>query len=250
MLGLRKTLAVVALITVGACGIPEEQHQAALRDLEKCKTTLADTRNDLDTSRTHGKDVENQLAAARGDKKALARQLGATEKELDAVRQARSLAEARTKTFRELLSRLRAMIDSGKLNVKIREGRMIVQMSDKILFDPGKTQLKEEGKRALAELSVVLKDINDRDFLVAGYTDNVPIKTRRFRSNWDLSAARAVEVVKFMQAQGVDPKHLAAAGFSEYDPVGDNATEEGRRSNRRIEVILMPNINELPQIDL
>ena len=160
------------------------------------------------------------------------------------------MAEARSKVFRDLMKRLQSMISAGKLKVEIRKGRMIVKMSDKILFDPGKTKLKEDGKEALKQLAAVLKDIGDRDFLVAGHTDNVPIKTRKFPSNWDLSGARSVEVVKFLQNEGVDPKHLGAAGFSEHDPVGDNSLEDGRRANRRIEIVLMPNIEELPKIEL
>jgi len=234
--------------TFAGCGVPEENYNATLKDLQRCRATLANKRTELDRAGSARDELKLQLAAAKGDKDALARQLGATEKELQAVRQARVAAEERTRTFRELLSRLRAMIDSGQLNVKIRKGRMIVQMSDKILFDPGQTELKEDGKLALTELARVLRDIGEREFLVAGHTDNVPIRTRRFGSNWELSAARAVEVVKFLQAQSVDPRQLVAAGYSEFDPVGDNADEEGRRSNRRIEIVLMPRLDELPPI--
>lgn len=236
------------IATAVGCGIPEENYNATLKDLQRCRARLANTRAALDRAGSAREDLKLQLAAAKGDKDALARQLGATEKELQAVRQARVAADERTRTFRELLSRLRAMIDSGQLNVKIRKGRMIVQMSDKILFDPGQTVLKEDGKQALTELARVLRDIGEREFLVAGHTDNVPIRTRRFGSNWELSAARAVEVVKFLQAQSVDPRQLVAAGYSEFDPVGDNADEEGRRSNRRIEIVLMPKLDELPPI--
>lgn len=238
-----------SLSALTGCGIPEDKHNAVLKDLENCRSTLAETRNDLDTAKVEREDYRTKLAAIEGDKDLLARRLGASEKELKDLRKARQAAEESSRTFRKLLDRLRAMIDSGKLNVRIRKGRMIVQLSDKILFDPGKTELKADGRAALGELASVLKDIDDRDFLVAGHTDNVPIKTRRFGSNWELSSARAVEVVKFLQEQGVDPKHLSAAGFSEFDPVGDNTADDGRRLNRRIEVVLMPKLEELPGID-
>lgn len=234
--------------TVAGCGIPEENYNATLKDLRRCRAGLAAKRAELERAGAARDELKLQLSAAKGDKDALARQLGATEKELQAMRQARVAAEERTRTYRGLVSRLRAMIDSGQLNVKIRKGRMIVQMNDKILFDPGQTELKGEGKQALTALAGVLRDIGEREFLVAGHTDNVPIHTRRFRSNWELSAARAVEVVKFLQAESVDPRQLVAAGYSEFDPVGDNADEEGRRSNRRIEIVLMPKLDELPPI--
>ena len=232
-------------------------HDAALAKLRKREATLAETRKELANAKqtlaalTGQRDVlEKNVATLGSEKSALSKRLGATKKELTELRAKRAQAEARSKVFRNLVKRLKAMIDSGKLKVNIRKGRMIVRLSDKILFDPGRTALKKDGKKALEELSYVLKDIGTRDFLVAGHTDNRPIRTRRFRSNWELSAARAVEVVKYLQQQGVDPKHLAAAGFSEYDPVGDNAHAEGRMANRRIEIVLLPNVGELPKIDL
>ena len=235
------------LMVIGACGIPEETHNAVVKDLEKCKNELSSTQNSLQSTETERNKLKDQLDSIGADRDALARKLGATKKEIEELRKARAAAEARTRTFRQLLARLKSMISSGKLKVEIRKGRMIVKMSDKILFDPGKKKLKKDGKAALKQLAAVLKDIG-RDYLVAGHTDNIPIKTRRFRSNWELSAARAVEVVKFLQAEGIDPKQLAAAGYSEYDPVGDNSTDDGRRSNRRIEIVLMPNLGELPSI--
>ncbi|MBW2732562.1 MAG: OmpA family protein [Deltaproteobacteria bacterium] len=246
----RTALLTLMMVWVAACGIPQDKHNAVLKDLKACQTTLANTKSDLEGVTSERDKVKEHLGALGGEKDALAKRLGATKTELSELRKQRTLAEARNRTFRNLVKRLRAMIDSGKLKVKIRKGRMIVQLSDKILFDPGKKKLKKEGRKPLEDLAQVLKDIGGRDFLIAGHTDNVPIKTRRFRSNWELSAARAVEVVKFLQQQGVDPKHLAAAGFSEFDPTGDNATDDGKRTNRRIEIVLMPNIEELPKIDL
>jgi len=242
-------LIAISLVLAVGCGIPEDKHNAVLKDLQTCKTTLAATKNNLVTTEGERDKLKSKLTSLSADRNALAARLGATKKEISELRKARAAAEARSKVFRDLMKRLQDMISAGKLKVVIRKGRMIVKLDDKILFDPAKTKLKDDGKEALKQLAAVLKDISKRDFLVAGHTDNVPIKTRKFPSNWDLSAARAVEVVKFLQNEGVDPKHLGAAGFSEHDPVGDNSTEDGRRTNRRIEIVLMPNIEELPKID-
>jgi chemotaxis protein MotB len=237
------------VLALAACGIPEETHNAVLKDLDNCKSELASTKDSLQAATGEKDKLKSEVDELARKKEALLRAMGASKQELEELRKARAAAEARTKTFRQLLERLKSMISSGKLQVEIRKGRMIVKMSDKILFDPGKTKLKKDGKVALKQLAAVLKDIPGREYLVAGHTDNVPIKTRQFKSNWELSAARGVQVVKFLQAEGLDPKHLGAAGFSEYDPVGDNSTDEGRRSNRRIEIVLMPNIEELPKIE-
>ena len=101
---------------------------------------------------------------------------------------------------------------------------------------------------ALAELAGILRTIKDRDFQIAGHTDNVPIRTRQFPSNWELSTARAVSVVKFLQESGVGPTHLSASGYAEFQPAANNETKEGKAANRRIEIVLMPNLNELPDL--
>jgi len=90
--------------------------------------------------------------------------------------------------------------------------------------------------------------VPDRQFLVAGHTDNVPIRTEQFPSNWELSTRRAVEIVHYLVAQGMNPKVVAAAGYGEFDPIAANDTAEHRAQNRRIEIALQPNISDLPPI--
>jgi chemotaxis protein MotB len=97
----------------------------------------------------------------------------------------------------------------------------------------------------LKELAGVLKQFPDRRFMVAGHTDNIPIGPSNFKSNWELSTARAVTVTEFLASSGVNPGRLTAAGYSEYDPIRPNATEAGRSENRRIEIVLLPNVNEI-----
>ena len=95
----------------------------------------------------------------------------------------------------------------------------------------------------------MLKDLPNRNYQVAGHTDNVPIKSKRFRSNWDLSTARAVEVVNFMITSGLDAKRLSAAGYADQSPVVPNDTPDNMAKNRRIEITLVPNLDDLPPID-
>ncbi len=168
---------------------------------------------------------------------------------LEELRKQKAAADARLATFKGLLSKLRAMIDSGQLKVIIRKGRMIIALPNDILFDSGKTSVKKEGKAALEKVAQVLATVADRDFLVAGHTDDLPIKTAQFPSNWELSTARAVEVVRFLVTKGMSGKVLSAAGFAEFDPVIANDTDEHRAQNRRIEIVLQPNIGDLPNLD-
>jgi chemotaxis protein MotB len=122
---------------------------------------------------------------------------------------------------------------------------MIVKLPAEILFASGSAQLSEAGHAPLKELAGVLKQFPDRRFMVAGHTDNVPIGPSNFKSNWELSTARAVTVTEFLASSGVNPSRLTAAGYSEYDPIRPNATEAGRSENRRIEIVLLPNVNEI-----
>jgi chemotaxis protein MotB len=142
------------------------------------------------------------------------------------------------------------MVDSGKLQVEIRNGLMLVKLPDNILFDPGKTNLKAAGKEAIGQVAQILQGIEGRKFQVTGHTDNVPIKSKRFKSNWELSSARAVEVVRVMIAAGMDQTRLSAAGYADTLPVAPNDDAVGRLQNRRIEIVMQPNLDELPQFDL
>ncbi|MGZ3444007.1 MAG: OmpA/MotB family protein [Polyangia bacterium] len=169
---------------------------------------------------------------------------------MDALRRAHAQAEQRNELYRTLVSRLRDAIGAGTLAVEVRKGKMLVKLGDTILFDPGQATLKSDGQRALRQVAQALKEIAERDFLVAGHTDNRPIKNSPYASNWELSTARAVTVVRFLQSEGVDPRRLAAAGYSEFDALADNDTADSRALNRRIEVVVMPRIDELPQIDI
>ena len=168
---------------------------------------------------------------------------------LEELRKQKAAAEARLQIFRNLVDKLRAMIDAGQLKVITREGRMLIALPDDVLFDSGKAEVKPQGQEALAKVAQVLSTIAERRFLVAGHTDNVPIRSGRYRSNWDLSAARAIEVTLFLVAKGMKPQALAAAGFGEFDPIVQNDTPEHRTQNRRIEIVLQPNISDLPPLD-
>ena len=168
---------------------------------------------------------------------------------LEELRRQKQAAEARAATFRDLVARLRSMIDAGQLKVVIRDGRMLIALPNDVLFDSGKTNIKTDGQAALVKVAQVLATIPDRRFLVAGHTDDVPIHTARFPSNWELATARAVEVTRFLVGNGMRPQTLAAAGYGEFDPIVANDSPEHRGQNRRIEIVLEPNLSDLPSLD-
>src|SRR5262249_18480493 len=148
-----------------------------------------------------------------------------------------------------LTDKLRSMIDSGKLSVKIRKGRMLITLPNDVLFDSGSAVLKKAGQDAVAGVAQALAGFSDRQFLVAGHTDDKAIKTSQFPSNWELSTERAVVVTRFLVSKGMKPEQLGAVGYGEFDPVVANDTHDHRAQNRRIEIQLQPNLSELPAMD-
>ena len=144
---------------------------------------------------------------------------------------------------------MKAQADAGKLKVALRNGRMIIELPNDVLFDSGKDELKAEGKTTLVEVAKVLKTVAGRRFQIAGHTDDVKISTSRFPSNWELSTARAVDVTRFIIEQGMDPKQVSAVGYGEFDPVVSNDSPEHKGQNRRIEIALQPNLSDLPPME-
>ncbi len=246
---LSTAIALLSIAAFGACGIPQEEHQKTLDELAQSQKRLAALEAEVRRLGGDLTNVSNQASSLAADKAQAENQLDATKAELEELRKQREQLEKRMKTFRDLALRLKSMVDSGKIAVQIRDGKMLVKLPDNVLFPAGSATLKKEGKTALEEVAQALKTIGDRKFVVAGHTDNDAISTARFPSNWELSTQRAVEVVKYLVTAGMKPKNVSAAGFGEFDPVGPNDNANHKQSNRRIEIIVMPNIDELPKFD-
>lgn len=139
--------------------------------------------------------------------------------------------------------------NSDELSVEIKNGKVYVSMSDKLLFKSGSSAVEEKGKEAIKLLGEVLDKNPDIDILVEGHTDNVPIKTSFYKDNWDLSVARATSIVRILTNDyKIAPQRMTASGKGEYFPKSDNETAEGRARNRRTEIILSPKLDEIMQL--
>ncbi len=246
---------VCALLSFGC--VKQSLYEETLAELNSTKATLENERKMGVDSRKHAEaaqaelDKENQglktrLTALGQNLSSMTVNLDAAKKRMEELQRAQEQAEKRAAQFRDMVAKFKSMIDAGKLQVEIRNGLMLVKLPDNILFDPGKTDLKPAGQEAVKQVTQILSSIDGRQFQVTGHTDNVPIKSGKFKSNWELSAQRAVEVVKFMSQAGMAAKRLSAAGYADQMPVADNASDDGRRQNRRIEIVVVPNIEELP----
>ena len=186
------------------------------------------------------------MAAVTKDKSRLQASVTDMTTALAELEKRRAEAEARVQEFKKLLERFQKLIEAGKLKVKIVEGRMVVELATDILFASGSANLSKEGKAAIVEVSGLLASIPGRDFQVAGHTDNVPIATAQYPSNWELAGARAITVVRTMVGAGMPPERISAASFADTKPVASNDSNETRAQNRRIEIMVVPDLSTLP----
>lgn len=154
------------------------------------------------------------------------------------------------KEFSDLQEELQDMLEDqnikGKVKLELNERGLIIRFLDNVLFDSGKADLKPESKKIIDNVIVILQQSKKR-IIVEGHTDNVPISTYKYPSNWELSTSRAVNVVKYMIEFGkIDPIRLSAAGYADQHPIGDNSEAEGRKNNRRVDMVILRSNFEQP----
>ena len=205
---------------------------------KRLQSTNAELREKMAATLTEARRQERDLAAAREERDSLRARSQELEKQKEAELQKLKA------TYDELVSSLKGEIEAGEIQIRRMKDRLSVNLVEKILFDSGKADLKGSGVEVLRKVGVQLARIKDKRIQIEGHTDDVPIGGRlqeRFPTNWELSAGRALAVVHFLQDQvGIDPVKLSGAGYGEYQPAASNESVEGKASNRRIEIVLLP----------
>lgn len=212
----------------------EEQLQQAYKDYQLLQVDLS----------TVQAEREQQI----DEQAALLARISQLEAELEKFRQVAELDQAQVERIlaaqEQLQSGLGEYLEDNRLGIKREQQRLVLQLSDQILFDSGSAEIKPAGLAVLAEVGRIVKArAGELEIQVAGHTDNVPVAGRPglLGDNWGLSAARAVNVVQFFEREvGIDPLRLSAVGHGEHRPIADNDTAEGRAQNRRIEIVLVP----------
>jgi chemotaxis protein MotB len=151
---------------------------------------------------------------------------------------------------RELENRLRGEIDDKSVKVEMLERGLVITFVAEVLFDSGKATLREQALDTLEKVANVLNTtVQDLNVGVEGHTDNEPIRKSGWKSNWELSVARAISVLHYLADENqVDPRRLSATGYGEYHPVAGNETKEGRQQNRRVEIVILPNTTKEPAV--
>jgi chemotaxis protein MotB len=245
------TLFTIALgSATGACGVSRSEFEAKWREAEAAK-------QDLDTTKKQLAQLRQQFASNLqlvGDLKnslGMAQSQAITEEQKAALEEAKHAveeAQERGRLLEDLQSKFKRLIDAGHLKVTTRRGRIVLQLHNDVLFDPGEADLKAGGKLAVIEVAATLRGVGAKRLQVAGHTDSeqlTPATKAKYATNWELSADRAIAVVKLLVQSGVDPSMLSAAGYGPYDAVAPNNTAEGQARNRRIEITLVPNVAQL-----
>src|SRR3984957_1540124 len=222
------------------CGVSKSEYDSKAQEADDAKKQVAQLQTQLASDEQQISQLKGPLGMAQSqamtdDQKA----------QLDEAKRAMAEAQERGKLLEDLQSKFKSMVDAGHLKVTVRHGRVVLQLRNDVLFDTGESEVKPDGKKALAEVASTLRTVSLKRFQVAGHTDTQPITTekkKQFPTNWELSTARAISVVKLLTAQGVDPASLSAAGYGPYDPVVPNTNADSMAKNRRIEITLVPNL--------
>ena len=269
MIQRKVAISMLTALTVAGCGYSEDEWKAQLAkydqlngQYQKEKTTRAELEAELDKAKQRVAELTGKLQEMgvnveqlSTEKQRLASSLDETQRALEEYKKRAAQLEAIKQRFEQLRGKLQKLTNLG-LKVQIRHNRMVISLPGDVLFASGQDQLRDDGKNVLNAVADVIKkdaQLSARYFQIAGHTDNKPLAGGTFKDNWGLSAMRARQVLVYMISPseekggggGLDPSHLHAAGYGETDPIADNGTDDGRKANRRVELVLMPDVSEM-----
>lgn len=241
----KSLIAVAAIAALSGC-VSKSKHQTeiAQRDGEIAKEKEAVT-----ALSTEKKALEDRLVAVTKDRGQLKTSLDEMKQAMDEMRSRQAEQRKRIKEFEELTARFKKLTDAGALSVKIIDGKMVVSLGSDVLFSSGSAKLYPAGLEAIKEVTKQLQSIPGKSYQVEGHTDNLPIATAAFPSNWELASARALVVTRAMIDAGMPAGRVSAASFADTHPVQANDTAEGKAANRRIAIVVVPDLSTMPGYD-
>jgi chemotaxis protein MotB len=233
----RLPLIAAALAFIGASVVATRQYQ----EREKANALVSATKQDLKTAIAKVTELETQKMQLEADKDALETAKAELSKSMEAKEGELNELKGTYDGFRE---KMKEEIARGDINLEQTGGKLRVGLVDKILFDPGEAEISKRGEGVLARVAEALSGIPDKQIQVSGHTDKMPINSKlieKYPTNWELSTARATQVVRFLaEKANVPPQRLVASGYAEFHPIASNKTPMGRARNRRIEILLTP----------
>jgi chemotaxis protein MotB len=243
---LRRALLACAALAVSACvsrgGYEAEvaRQRALTADMVDCKKGMLEASKGKEKLLEEKRSLDAERVALVKEVEAQRAGVGELREKLEQERMARLLSDEEVAgSLKKLQESLDAEVKSGQILIEQLPGRLQVRATNEVLFDSGSAELKPEGRNVIAKVARSIKAVPDREVRVEGHTDDVPVRSPKFTSNWDLSAARAATVAKVLAEGGVSPKLLAVVGYGEFRPLAPNDGAENRARNRRIEISLV-----------
>jgi chemotaxis protein MotB len=253
-------LATLVGVIGAGCGYSEEEMRAKQREIDNLRNQLSaeqaqnqKAQKEIDDARARIEQLKAQLKAAGVDMANLSKNIEEQARALEEYKKRAAELEKIKRRFELLRAKLQGLTKFG-LNVTVRNNRLVIQLPGDVLFDTGRVSLRDKGEEILLQVASVIRgdsDLSKRQFQVAGHTDNQPLRAGIFKDNWGLSVMRAREVLAFLikptgdGGGGLSPKNWSASGYGSLDPVAPNDTPEGRQKNRRCELIVVPNVEEM-----
>lgn len=249
-------LSLIVSLTLASC-VSSKKFKASEARVNQLQNDSAYVHNSLNECNTKVKDLSDQKNSLLNENSSVQNDLKALtfESKMTIADQARRLKRLQDmiQAQRDVMTRLKNSIaeammtyKTDELNVTIKDGNVYVSLAEKLLFKSGSDVVDPKGKEALKSLALVINNTKDISVMIEGHTDNVPIKTKLFKDNWDLSTARATAIVRILTVDnGFDPNRITASGRSQFHPIMPNEATEGRAANRRTEVILSPDLKEI-----
>ncbi|MDX2046571.1 MAG: OmpA family protein [Chitinophagaceae bacterium] len=270
---------IVSAVFLFSC-VSSKKFKSALAKYDELNTSFIGVQNDLRSCRDEKAELERKRAVMEAEMEGLNKQLAyLKENNTQALKQLQDLSvissqqaesikksmdnigakDAYIQTLQESMARKDSLnmalvmnlkgaignLDDEDINIKVDKGVVYIDISDKLLFKSGSYDITDRAKEVLGKVATVLKNQPDIEFMVEGHTDNVPFKRGVLLDNWDLSVKRSTAVVRILQNQyGLDPAKMAAAGRAEYKPIADNGSAEGKATNRRTRIVILPQLDQ------
>jgi chemotaxis protein MotB len=244
----QKSFAVVACLLSSACVSAGKFHDLEAQDAalqaenEKNKQSLA-------AASARISELNGKLGIADTTKTQLEGSVAEMKAALEEQAKRKAESDKRLAEYRELTQKFSRLVNSGQLSVKVINGKMTVILSTDVLFSSGSAKLSPKGILAVKEVTSLLTGLVGRHYQIEGHTDNVPIKTSVYPSNWELASARSMTVVKTMLDAGMPADRISGASYGDTQPVSINETEDGKAQNRRIAIVIVPDLSGLPGFD-
>ena len=230
--------------TTRARNAPESESPAQ----ELAHSSLQALDADLGVLVTSVRHSQEDIAAMQAQRAALEAELGRAKAAVEVARAEQAKEQARSEAFRAMREQLAPLISEGNLAVRVVDKRMVLELPDAMLFASGDARVLPSGQALLSRVAEVLETVQNREFQVADHTDSRPLRRKRFADKWRLSAERALAVMLYLVERGVPNERLSASAYADTRPLADPTTEANPSRNGRIEIVLLPTADELPDL--